>query len=68
MIPVYIHGCFENRRILGRKDEFQRKILMKLKKCLCRMVLEWREREHVDVEEAVQGYLMAQQAVRDCWL
>ena len=27
------------------------------------MVLEWREREHGDVEEAVQGDLMAQQAL-----
>ena len=26
---------------------------------LCRMVLEWREREHGDVEEAVQADLMA---------
>ena len=26
------------------------------------MVLEWREREYGDVEEAVQGDLMAQQA------
>ena len=31
---------------------------------LCRMVLEWREREHGDVEEVVQGDLMAQQALR----
>ena len=32
------------------------------------MVLEWREREHGDVEEAVQGDLMAQQALRACGL
>ena len=32
------------------------------------MVLEWREREHGDVEEAVQGKLMAQQALRACGL
>ena len=32
------------------------------------MVLEWREREHRDVEEAVQGYLMAQQALWACGL
>ena len=32
------------------------------------MVLEWREREHGDVEEAVQGDLMDQQALRDCGL
>ena len=31
---------------------------------MCRMVLEWREREHGDVEEAVRGDLMAQQALR----
>ena len=35
---------------------------------LCRMVLEWREREHGDVEEVVQGDLMAQQALRACGL
>ena len=33
---------------------------------MCRMVLEWREREHGDVEEAVWGDLMAQQALRAC--
>ena len=32
------------------------------------MVLEWREREHGDVEEAVQGDLMAQQALMSCGL
>ena len=32
------------------------------------MVLEWREREHSDVEEAVQADLMAQQALRACVL
>ena len=32
------------------------------------MVLEWREREHGDVEDAVQGDLMAQQALRACGL
>ena len=32
------------------------------------MVLEWREIEHGDVEEAVQGDLMAQQALRVCGL
>ena len=35
---------------------------------LCRMVLEWRERKHGDVEEVVQGDLMAQQALRACGL
>ena len=60
MIPMYIRNCFEKIHVQGRKDDFQRKILMKLKKTLCRMVLEWREREHGDVEEAVQGDLMAQ--------
>ena len=35
---------------------------------MCRMVLEWREREHGDVEEAVRGDLMAQQALRACGL
>ena len=35
---------------------------------MCRMVLEWREEEHGDVEVAVQGDLMAQQALRACGL
>ena len=35
---------------------------------LCRMVLEWREREHGDVEEAMQGDVMAQQALWACGL
>ena len=35
---------------------------------MCRMVLEWREREHGDVEEVVQGELMAQQALHACSL
>ena len=39
----------------------------KQKSCfLCRMVLEWREREHGDVEEDVRGDLMAQQALHAC--
>ena len=32
------------------------------------MVLEWREKEHGDVEEAVWGDLMAQQALHACEL
>ena len=32
------------------------------------MVLEWREREHEDVDRDVQGDLMAQQALRACGL
>ena len=35
---------------------------------LCKMVLELREREHGDVEEAVQDDLMDQQALRACGL
>ena len=35
---------------------------------LCRMVLEWREREHDDVEEVVQGDLMDLQALWACGL
>ena len=31
-------------------------------------MLEWREREHGDVEEVVQGDLMPQQALRACGL
>ena len=29
------------------------------------MVIEWREHEHEDVDSAMQGDLMAQQALRD---
>ena len=32
------------------------------------MVLEWREHEHGEVEEAVRADLMAQQALRACGL
>ena len=32
------------------------------------MVLKWREREHGDVEEAIQADLMAQQALQACGL
>ena len=32
------------------------------------MVLEWREREHGDVEEAIQGDLTDQQALHTCSL
>ena len=35
---------------------------------LCRMVLEWREREHGDVEQVVQANLMATQMLRACGL
>jgi len=35
---------------------------------LCRMLLEWRESEHGDVEDAMQDDLMAQQALRACGL
>ena len=35
---------------------------------LCRMVLEWREREHGDVEVAMQGDLIPQQALCACGL
>ena len=39
-----------------------------LVKFSCRMVLEWREREHGDVEEAVRADRMAQEALRRCRL
>ena len=45
------------------KVYFDEKLLL-----MCRMVLEWREREHGDVDEAVQGDLMAQQALHACSL
>ena len=35
---------------------------------LCRMVLEWRGREHGEVEEVVRADLMAQQALCACGL
>ena len=35
---------------------------------MCVMVLEWRERVHGDVEEAIRGVLMAQQALCACSL
>ena len=38
----------------------------KIQNFLCRMVLEWRECEHGDVEEAIRAYLMAQQALHAC--
>ena len=43
---------------------------MKGKICnfLCRMVLEWREHEHGEVEEEVRANLMAQQALHACGL
>ena len=34
----------------------------------CRMVLEWRECEHGDVEDAVRADRMAQEALRRCGL
>ena len=37
-------------------------------KKLCRMVLEWRDKKHGDVEEAVQGDLMTQEVLRACGL
>ena len=37
-------------------------------KFLCRMVLEWREREHGDIEEAVRADIMDQQALHACGL
>ena len=35
---------------------------------MCTMVVEWREHEHGDVEEAVRVDLMAQQPLRACGL
>ena len=35
---------------------------------MCRMVLEWREHEHGDVEEAVRADLMALQVFVSLWL
>ena len=35
---------------------------------MCRMVLEWREREHGDVEEVVRVDLMGQQVLCACGL
>ena len=56
---TYIDGCFADSHVQGRKDGFYGKIMIKI--CvLCRMVLEWRERKHGDVEEAVQAVIMDQ--------
>jgi hypothetical protein len=33
---------------------------------LCRMVIEWREREHEDVDAAVEGDMRAQKALQIC--
>ena len=33
---------------------------------MCNRVLEWREREHGDVEEAVRADIMAQQVLHAC--
>ena len=35
---------------------------------MCKMVLEWREHDHEDVEEAIRGDLMVEQALRACGL
>ena len=32
------------------------------------MFLEWREREHEDVERVVQGDMLSQEALRECGL
>ena len=53
---------------MGPQTRFSRENFNQNFGFLCRMVLEWREREHGDVEEAVQGDLMAQQALRACGL
>ena len=64
---TYIRCCFANghMRLCTRffKVNNDQKLFL-----MCKMVLEWREREHGDVEEAVQGDLMAQQALHVCSL
>ena len=48
-------------------DKFKGKINERLN-FLCRMVLEWREREDEDIDRDVQANLMAQQDLRACGL
>ena len=64
--PAYIRDCLQPR--IGPQTSFSKAIIDQNFGFFCRMVLEWREREHGDVEEAVQGDLMAQQALRACGL
>ena len=64
---TYIRHFLEQLRI-GPQTRFSKAKFDQNFGFLCRMVLEWREREHGDVEEAVQGDLMAQQALRACGL
>ena len=64
---VHMQLFWEQSRI-GPQTRFSKAKIDQNFGFLCRMVLEWREREHGDVEEAMQGDLMAQQALRACGL
>ena len=64
---VHMRLFGKQSRMQPRTRFFKVNIAQKLL-LMCKMVLEWREREHGDVEEAVRGDLMAQQALRACGL
>ena len=56
---TYILGCLENSRICGHAQMIFKCSNGSNSNFMCRMVLEWREHEHGDVEEAVRADLMA---------
>ena len=53
---------------IGPQTRFSKEITDQNFGFLCRMVLEWREREHGDVEDDVQGDIIAQQELWACGL
>ena len=57
-IGLAICGKCTKIRVQGHEQGFKGSILITKTWFLCRMVLEWRKREHGDVEEAMQGDLM----------
>ena len=65
---MYICGCFEKKSCMQPRTWILKVYNDQKLFLMCMMVLEWREREHGDVEEAVRGDLMAQQALRACEL
>ena len=65
---AYIHDFFCRQSCIGSQTRFLWTNNDKKLCFLCRMVLEWREREHGDVEEVVQADLVAQKALQECVL
>ena len=79
MFPIYKMEDFNIASILnieiikkfegiGTQIEKSRSKTNETWKLLCRMVLEWRERENEDVDRDVQANLVAQQDLRACGL